>query len=64
MYCMKWFLDYQVGGGSGSPYTDPETTATYVTNWIVGAKKFYNLTIDYVGVSELFQSERKTQFVY
>ena len=40
----------QVGNGSESPYTYPTTTAEYVAKWIQGAKQWYNLDINYVGV--------------
>ena len=43
----------QVGNGSGSPYKYPELTSSYIVKWITGAKKYYNLNIDYVGVSDL-----------
>lgn len=43
-------LSIQVGKGSGNPYKYPDITAGYVVKWITGAKKEYNLTIDYVGV--------------
>ena len=43
-------LCVQVGNGSGSPYKFPNQTAEYVVKWVLGAKKYYNLDIDYVGV--------------
>ena len=39
-----------MGGGTGNPYKFPNDTATYVVSWVVGAKKYYNLDIDYIGV--------------
>ncbi len=45
------FVITQVGNGTGSPYKFPDLTATYIANWIIGAKKTYGLDIDYVGVS-------------
>jgi hypothetical protein len=40
----------QVGNNSGSPYSYPNLTASYITKWIMGAKKYYNLDIDYIGI--------------
>ena len=45
----------QVGDGSKSPYTYPNITASYVIKWIQGAKTYYDLTIDYIGVSSLLE---------
>ena len=42
-----------MGNGTGSPYKYPNLTAGYICKWIKGAKDHYNLTIDYVGVSQL-----------
>jgi galactosylceramidase len=39
-----------VGGGSTSPYTHPNLTAGYISKWVGGAKKYYNLDIDYIGI--------------
>nr|KAG5714234.1 hypothetical protein BaRGS_018451 [Batillaria attramentaria] len=35
---------------NGSPYTKPEVTANYIVRWIKGAKTYYNLTIDFIGI--------------
>ncbi len=50
LYGLSWTFPAWVGQGSGSPYAHPNTTAGYITKWILGAKKVYDLTIDYVGV--------------
>ena len=39
-----------VGNGTKSPYAYPELTVNYIVKWIQGAKKYHNLTIDYIGV--------------
>jgi len=39
-----------LGDSQGGPYRDVNATANYVVKWILGAQKYYNLTIDYVGV--------------
>jgi galactosylceramidase len=44
------FLFAQVGNGTASPYLFPNLTAEYITKWILGAKKYYDLDIDYVGI--------------
>jgi len=33
----------------------PNRTADYIVRWVAGAKNFYNLDIDYVGVSDSLQ---------
>ncbi|XP_050396605.1 galactocerebrosidase-like [Patella vulgata] len=50
LFGLPWAFPGWVGGGTLSPYTYPEVTATYVCKWIVGAKQLYNLTIEYVGI--------------
>uniref|UniRef100_UPI00358E1542 galactocerebrosidase n=1 Tax=Myxine glutinosa TaxID=7769 RepID=UPI00358E1542 len=47
---LPWAFPAWVGGGSNLPYTHPELTATYVTSWVQGAKRWHNLHIDYVGI--------------
>ena len=53
LYGLPWVLSGYVGNGTGikSPYTYPELTVNYIVKWIEGAKKYHNLTIDYIGVS-------------
>ncbi|XP_033731048.1 galactocerebrosidase-like isoform X1 [Pecten maximus] len=51
LYGLPWAFPGWIGGGSrDNPYTNVTRTADYVTRWLLGAKKFYNLTIDYVGI--------------
>ncbi|KAL3863083.1 hypothetical protein ACJMK2_004859 [Sinanodonta woodiana] len=50
LYGLPWAFPGWVGAGTRSPYTNPEMTATYIIKWIQGALKYYNLTIDYVGI--------------
>ncbi|KAK3611679.1 hypothetical protein CHS0354_012049 [Potamilus streckersoni] len=50
LYGLPWAFPGWVGAGTRSPYTNPEITATYIIKWIQGAIKYYNLTIDYVGI--------------
>ena len=33
-----------------SPFSHPELTSTYVSNWVSGAKSVYGIDIDYVGI--------------
>jgi len=37
-----------------NPYDMPNLTADYIVRWVAGAKNVYNLDIDYVGVSSIF----------
>ncbi|XP_055955297.1 galactocerebrosidase [Patella vulgata] len=50
LFGLPWAFPGWVGGGTLSPYTYPEVTSTYVCEWILGAKRIHNLTIDYVGI--------------
>ncbi|XP_061890718.1 galactocerebrosidase isoform X1 [Entelurus aequoreus] len=47
---LPWAFPGWVGRGKSWPYDFPDTTAAYVVNWILGAKQFHHLTIDYVGI--------------
>lgn len=37
-------------GTNNNPYTKPNVTATYIINWIKGAKKYYDLDMNYIGI--------------
>eukprot|EP00118_Oscarella_pearsei_P013831 m.114461 g.114461 ORF g.114461 m.114461 type:complete len:801 (+) comp37503_c0_seq6:569-2971(+) len=50
LYGLSWAFPAWVGNGSGSPFKFPNLTAGYIVKWVTGAKKNYNLDIDYVGV--------------
>ena len=51
IYGLPWGYPSWVGGGEWWPYRYPNRTATYIIKWIQGAKTHYNVTVDYVGVS-------------
>ena len=38
-------------GKGQNPYAYPNVTARYIVNWVEGAKKTHNLTIDFIGVN-------------
>ena len=48
LYGLSWGFPGWVGEGSKSPWTN--STVTYTMKWILGAKKYYNLDIDYIGI--------------
>ncbi|ESO01741.1 hypothetical protein HELRODRAFT_157218 [Helobdella robusta] len=48
--CLPWAFPGWVGEGKPDPYNRPNTTAMYVVKWILGAKKYYNIDVDYVGI--------------
>ncbi len=48
LYGLSWGFPGWVGEGSHSPWTN--STVTYTIKWILGAKKYYNLDIDYIGI--------------
>ena len=45
---LSWGFPGWVGEGTKLPWTN--STVTYTMNWILGAKKYYNLDIDYIGI--------------
>ncbi len=49
LYGLPWAFPGWVGVGD-NPYKYPNTTATYIVKWILAAKKYYNLDIDYIGI--------------
>jgi len=51
-YGLPWAYPGWVGGPeqSGSPFTHPNLTSTYIMKWMQGAKDVYNIDIDYIGI--------------
>lgn len=47
---LPWAFPGWVGNGKNWPYDFPDITAAYVVNWILGAKQYHDLDIEYVGV--------------
>lgn len=47
---LPWAFPGWVGHGKNWPYDFPDITAAYVVNWIIGAKQYHNLDIQYIGV--------------
>ncbi|XP_057673108.1 galactocerebrosidase [Corythoichthys intestinalis] len=47
---LPWAFPGWVGRGHQWPYDFPDVTALYVVKWILGAKQFHGLNIDYVGI--------------
>ncbi|KAM6969369.1 galactocerebrosidase isoform 2-T2 [Tautogolabrus adspersus] len=47
---LPWAFPGWVGHGKNWPYDFPDITATYVVNWIIGAKQYHDLDIQYVGI--------------
>lgn len=48
LYALSWGFPGWVGERKGSPWTN--STVTYTMKWILGAKKYYDLDIDYIGI--------------
>ncbi|XP_026211449.1 galactosylceramidase b isoform X2 [Anabas testudineus] len=57
---LPWAFPAWVGRGKNWPYDYPDITASYVVNWILGAKQYHNLDIQYVGI----WNERKYDIKY
>uniref|UniRef100_A0A8C7RFR5 Galactocerebrosidase n=1 Tax=Oncorhynchus mykiss TaxID=8022 RepID=A0A8C7RFR5_ONCMY len=51
---LPWAFPGWVGQGKNWPYDFPDITASYVVSWILGAKQYHDVDIDYVGVCILF----------
>uniref|UniRef100_A0A6Q2YLF7 Galactocerebrosidase n=1 Tax=Esox lucius TaxID=8010 RepID=A0A6Q2YLF7_ESOLU len=47
---LPWAFPGWVGRGKNWPYEFPDITASYVVSWVVGAKQYHDLDIDYVGI--------------
>ncbi|NXF37154.1 GALC Galactocerebrosidase, partial [Nyctibius bracteatus] len=47
---LPWTFPAWIGKGENWPYDYPDVTAYYVVSWILGAKQYHNLDIDYVGI--------------
>ncbi|KAM8737645.1 galactocerebrosidase isoform 2-T2 [Acanthopagrus schlegelii] len=47
---LPWAFPGWVGRGKNWPYDFPDITAAYVVNWILGAKQYHDLDIQYVGI--------------
>lgn len=48
LYGLSWAFPGWVGEGKGNPWTN--STVNYTMKWLLGAKKYYDLDIDYVGI--------------
>ena len=48
LYALSWGFPSWVADESGSPLTN--STATYVTKWLTGARDVHGLHVDYVGI--------------
>ncbi|KAJ7345082.1 hypothetical protein JRQ81_001032 [Phrynocephalus forsythii] len=46
---LPWAFPGWVGRGENWPYAHPDVTAFYIVSWIIGAKRFHNLDIDFIG---------------
>ncbi|XP_030308226.1 LOW QUALITY PROTEIN: galactocerebrosidase [Calypte anna] len=47
---LPWTFPGWIGRGENWPYDYPDVTAYYVVSWILGAKQYHNLDIDYIGI--------------
>ncbi|KAM3855341.1 galactocerebrosidase isoform 1-T1 [Vipera latastei] len=47
---LPWAFPGWIGRGTNWPYEYPDVTAYYIVSWIIGAKKYHDLDIDYIGI--------------
>ncbi|NWU88740.1 GALC Galactocerebrosidase, partial [Upupa epops] len=47
---LPWTFPAWIGKGENWPYDFPDVTAYYITSWILGAKQYHDLDIDYIGI--------------
>ncbi|XP_005797850.1 galactocerebrosidase isoform X1 [Xiphophorus maculatus] len=50
LIALPWAFPGWVGRGKNWPYDFPDVTAAYVVNWVIGAKKYHDLDIQYIGI--------------
>ncbi|XP_064604089.1 galactocerebrosidase-like isoform X2 [Liolophura sinensis] len=50
LYGLPWAFPGWIGNGTNSPYNTPSITADYIARWIAGAKNYYGLQLDYIGI--------------
>jgi len=50
VYGLAWAFPGWVSNGTGDPYKYPKLTANYIHKWVVGALKYYNISVDYIGI--------------
>ncbi|CAH1784603.1 unnamed protein product [Owenia fusiformis] len=50
LYGLPWVFPGWLGGGKFDPFSNRTNLVRYTTNWVKGAKREHNLTINYVGV--------------
>jgi galactosylceramidase len=60
-YGLPWSFPGWVGGPeqSGSPFTHPNLTSTYIVKWLEGARDVYDVDIDYIGIWNERSSDAK-----
>ncbi|XP_036405723.1 galactocerebrosidase-like isoform X1 [Megalops cyprinoides] len=47
---LPWAFPGWVGHGTNTPFEYPDITVFYVVTWIIGAKQYHDLDIDYIGI--------------
>lgn len=47
---LPWAWPGWIGENGTWPYSNTVKSANYIVNWIIGASKVHNLSIDYVGI--------------
>ncbi|NXI36363.1 GALC Galactocerebrosidase, partial [Galbula dea] len=47
---LPWTFPAWIGRGENWPYDYPDVTAYYIISWILGAKQYHDLDIDYIGI--------------
>ncbi|XP_068802833.1 galactocerebrosidase isoform X1 [Struthio camelus] len=47
---LPWTFPAWIGKGENWPYDYPDVTVYYIVSWILGAKQYHDLDIDYIGI--------------
>ncbi|XP_021258153.1 galactocerebrosidase isoform X3 [Numida meleagris] len=47
---LPWTFPSWIGKGENWPYDYPHVTVYYIISWILGAKQYHDLDIDYIGI--------------
>lgn len=51
LYGLPWAFPGWLSNGTDNPYVNVNATADYIVRWVKGAKTYYDLHLDYIGVS-------------
>ncbi|EMP39413.1 Galactocerebrosidase [Chelonia mydas] len=60
---LPWAFPGWIGRGQNWPYNHVDVTVHYIVSWILGAKQYHNLDVDYIGLLRYTLDKRSLQQV-